>query len=119
MLCFISMGCETGLVVNRFPVSGEITFQGKPVPLGEILFSPDSSKGNQGPASFAVIKDGKYSLGTDKGIVGGPYKLSISGFDGVPDKSGENANGQPIFKTVELNNDFIMGVNQFSHDITK
>jgi len=85
---------------TRYPLSGSVTYDGKPVPHGEILFEPDATKGNEGPASTAPIKMGKYSLPSEKGVVGGDYQVSISGNDGVattlPDGM-ELPHGKPLF----------------------
>ena len=47
------MGCGGEPVVQ---VSGEITFNGKPVPAGRLWFNPDFSQGNDGPAGSAEIR---------------------------------------------------------------
>lgn len=76
-------GCSNRDATTRYDVSGTVTFAGKPVPKGDILFTPDSSKSNQGPPGFAKITDGKYDTAIDgKGVVGGPHLVQISGFDG-------------------------------------
>ena len=48
-------GCNTG----RFPVSGEVTFNGKPISEGTISFEPADG---QGPTTGGKIADGKYQL---------------------------------------------------------
>jgi hypothetical protein len=45
-----------------------VTYDGKPVPGGRILFTPD--RGNPGPASVAEITDGKYRTRSEKGVIG-------------------------------------------------
>ena len=40
-------------------VTGEVTFDSKPLPIGEIIFRPADGKGR---ADAAAIQDGKYSL---------------------------------------------------------
>jgi hypothetical protein len=69
---------------SRYSISGSVTFQGKPVPVGFIKFEPDTSKGNAGPGAGAPIKDGRYTVPSDKGVVGGHYRAIVDGFDGVP-----------------------------------
>jgi hypothetical protein len=79
----------------KYKISGEIQLpDGKPVPAGEISFEPDAATGNAGPGSMAQIKDGKYSLPRDQGVVGGDYSVIISPFDGVP--FGESLQGKPL-----------------------
>lgn len=78
----------------RYQVSGTVTLNGQPVPVGEISLTPDTDKGNSGPGSVARIVDGKYHTESGMGIVGGPYTVSISAFDGVP--VGESTEGTPL-----------------------
>lgn len=88
-------GCEVG--ERQYHVSGAITYQGKPVPAGTIVFEPDASKSNQGAAGYAKIKEGRYDTRAPegKGVVGGPHLVRIMGLDGVP--RGELLNGMPVF----------------------
>ncbi|HAH45474.1 MAG TPA: hypothetical protein DCM07_11595 [Planctomycetaceae bacterium] len=85
MLTLISLGCGEGEAdgPEKYSLSGKVTFAGEPVPVGEIILEPDSTKGNSGPASVAMIKQGQYATETGKGIIGGPYIVRISGNDGV------------------------------------
>lgn len=83
----------------KYTVRGQIQMpDGKPVPAGEISFEPDA--GNTGPGSMAQIKDGKYFLPRDQGVVGGGYSVTISPFDGVP--FGESLQGKPLRKVPYL-----------------
>lgn len=88
------LGCgQSGPV--KYTVNGSIEMpDGKPVPAGEISFEPDASAGNTGPGSMAQIKDGKYTLSRDQGVVGGAYAITISPFDGVA--HGESLQGKPL-----------------------
>lgn len=80
-----------------YQLSGNVTFQGKPVPAGQIVFEPDTTAGNSGPAAFAKIKEGRYDtrILEGRGTVGGPHLVRILGLDGVP--RGELLNGMPLF----------------------
>jgi len=92
------LGCGKG-GVQRFTVSGKVTFGGKPVPAGFVCFTPDTSKGNQGPQGYGKIINGHYSTEhDDQGSVSGPQVVEIRGFDG--NASGELAAlvpGRPLF----------------------
>jgi hypothetical protein len=92
-------GCGGDDGPPRYDVSGEVTFQGKPVPVGRIAFEPDTSQGNTGPAGFAEIHDGHYDTAeTGKGPVGGPHTVVIDGFDGKPAPENQNVEtGSPLF----------------------
>lgn len=88
-------GCGRG--ERLYHVQGTVTFAGKPVPKGTIVFEPDPSRGNRGSAGFAQIVQGRYDtrVGDGKGTVGGPHLVRILGLDGIP--RGELVNGSPLF----------------------
>lgn len=66
--------------VPRVDLSGKVTYAGKPVPYGEMVFTPDTKKGNKGPAGAATIKDGQYRTQSGMGPVAGAQIVRISGF---------------------------------------
>jgi hypothetical protein len=66
-----------------FTVSGKVTFDGKPVPVGFVTFEPDTSQQNAGPGCGAAIKNGYYETETNKGVTGGPYRITVTGSDGI------------------------------------
>jgi hypothetical protein len=88
---------------QRYHVSGNVTYDGKPVPKGFITFSPDTSKGNEGPGSGAPIENGTYDTSGGKGTVGGPHRVRIVGYDGVPttEQGEELPDGKPLFPPYE------------------
>ena len=59
-----------------YTVSGTVTFNGKPVPMGLVFFDPDTSKGNSGRQGFANIQGGKFT--TAQGVRGGGSSTSSS-----------------------------------------
>lgn len=69
---------------QRFQISGEAKFDGKPIPFGDVVFTPDGSKGNSGPQGVALIKNGKYDTRDKdgKGIAGGPTVILVRGLSG-------------------------------------
>ena len=74
-----ALGCgdDSGLA-RRYPVSGTVTYNGKPLERGNISFAPD---GPGGRAAGGTIVDGRYSLTThdlDDGALPGKYKVSIA-----------------------------------------
>jgi hypothetical protein len=78
--CLAVAGCGGPSAVE---VSGEITFDGKPLPAGRIYFNPDVTKGNDGPQGYAEIRDGKYDTRNGgRGAWGGPTIAVIQGYDG-------------------------------------
>jgi hypothetical protein len=90
----------------REALSGTVTIDGQPLPEGMIGFTPILEKTPPGSAtdvgegkptmaaSATEIRDGKYEIPSDKGLVPGNYKVSISSnFD--PAKK-DPATGKPI-----------------------
>lgn len=90
-----TLGCGQSSGPRRYEVSGKVSHRGQPVRLGYINFEPDSSAGNSGPGSMTKIIDGSYRTQPGKGVVGGPHRVRIVGFDGAPaDGLGD---GSPLF----------------------
>lgn len=79
-------GCSGKSGPTRYEVSGRVTLNGKPAPLGEIFFQPDVSQGNRGPGSVARIEKGVYKTLDGKGVTVGKHLVNIVAFDGIPNK---------------------------------
>ncbi|MCE9564059.1 MAG: hypothetical protein K8U57_18605 [Planctomycetes bacterium] len=92
LLATTAAGCDGGL--KRYSVSGTVTLGGRPVLAGEIVFEPDSSKGNNGPGSVVRIKDGRYQTEPGLGVVGGAYVIRIIPMSGTP--FGDSLDGKPL-----------------------
>lgn len=93
-------GCSKGETgPERYDVAGVVTFQGAPVPFGEIQFVPDAMKGNSGPAGYAAIINGRFNTAEQgRGTVGGPHKIVIQGSADPPTLDEESASSQgPLF----------------------
>jgi hypothetical protein len=84
MCCVLALGCARG--PQTYHVSGQVTFQGQPLPRGVIFFDPDPKRQNTGPQGYAYIKDGRFDTSQEdgRGVVGGAYIARIDGFDGKP-----------------------------------
>ncbi|WP_437187766.1 hypothetical protein SH668x_001176 [Planctomicrobium sp. SH668] len=87
---------------QRYRIEGTVTFEGKPVAIGKILFTPDNSQGNMGPGAVADIKDGKYETAKGAGVVGGPHLVQITGFDGIIPPGVPAPFGTELFKPQTL-----------------
>ena len=76
-------GCGGPSGPTRFRVSGPVTCGGRPVPHGEILFSPDGRQGNKGPQGIAIIKDGRYDTEGSRapGASGGPTVVRVTALE--------------------------------------
>lgn len=102
-----TIGCNRNTGPARYDLSGSITYDGKPVPVGSILFAPDTSKGNDGPGASADIIDGVYRTRKNDGTVGGPHVATISGYEKKEGQLSpiESPMGKPLFMNVRINLD--------------
>ena len=79
-LCLLLLaGCDGGGGV-RLPVSGKVTYQGRPLLFGTIDFQSRNAVGG-GP-----IRSGNYHLPAEHGLPAGVYRVSISSVESVPRK---------------------------------
>lgn len=104
LLSLVSSGCSSSDEgPTKYQLSGKVTFQGKPVPKGQITFAPDNASGNRGPGSGAAIVDGRFETPSGKGHIGGAHQVRIVGYDGVPTSmEGETLpDGTPLFPPYE------------------
>lgn len=63
---------------SRVDVSGQVTYQGKPIPRGQIRFVPTGPEG--GPIAAVEIRDGKYAAMGETGVPVGTHRLEFLGF---------------------------------------
>ena len=85
----------------RYHLSGTVTHGGMPIPTGSVLFTPDTTQGNSGPAISIKIRDGRYDTAPEgAGHVGGPHRVTITALDGQA--SDEFSEGIPMFPDYEL-----------------
>lgn len=101
----IGVGCGGPTGPETYPLTGTVNFNGKPVPVGTVTLSPDSSKGNEGPGASAGIKDGAFATEDGRGHVGGAYVIRVTGFDGIPVEGGEGTmdnTGTELFPVYEM-----------------
>src|SRR6188474_2203623 len=75
-LCALLAGCGGPKYSGdkRYPLAGDVTFEGQPIDLGSISFIP---QGGNGPHSGGVITDGKYAVPEEKGATAGNYRVEI------------------------------------------
>src|SRR5438552_4144630 len=87
----LAAGCGSS-EIQKSPISGKVTFKGKPVPAGYVSFQPD-----KGEVIVLQINDGVYDSAKEQkpGVIPGPNKIRIAGFDGVKVKG--FSQGKQIF----------------------
>lgn len=80
---------------TRFDLHGEVTYKGKPLPAGVLIFDPDVKRGNDGPQGYAMVKNGKFDTHEHgRPVAEGPHVVRIQGFDG------KEGNELPLGKTL-------------------
>jgi hypothetical protein len=77
-------GCGPRVPAGLVAVTGEVAFQGRPVPYGEVVFEPDSAKGNRGPQCRCPINNGVYATRPGFGAPVGPVVVMVTGFTCPP-----------------------------------
>jgi hypothetical protein len=83
----VSCGTDDGLG-KRYPVSGTVTYNGKPLEKGEISFVTEDLTKNFG--ATGIITNGSYTLstgGNDDGAQAGKYKVTIVAKEDYLDKA--------------------------------
>jgi prepilin-type N-terminal cleavage/methylation domain-containing protein len=76
-------GCGRPSGQRRYRVRGTVVCDGRPIPAGEILFTPDGARGHRGPQGLATIRDGRFDTAGTRapGVAGGPTIVRVTGFD--------------------------------------
>ncbi len=78
----------------RYQIHGRVTYEGRPVPAGRVIFEPDAAAGRKGPAGYADIANGSYRTLSGKGVVGGPHQIRAICLSGAAE--GELAEGRML-----------------------
>ncbi|HEY2414911.1 MAG TPA: hypothetical protein VGI40_21885 [Pirellulaceae bacterium] len=99
-----------------YRVSGNVTFNGKPIPKGLIYFDPQA----EGPQGFANIEEGKYDTaipGKGTGVRGGAYHIRVGGFTGI--EKNEAPFGDALFPEYNGTKDLPKADSTFDLDVPK
>jgi len=90
MLLLLAAGCGTGTgEVELVPVYGKVTFRGRPLAGGTIVFVPDPERGAHGPLALAVLDaQGRFTLHSDgrPGVVPGWHRITVAAAQSVEDE---------------------------------
>jgi hypothetical protein len=99
-----------------YQITGTVTYDGKPVPAGLVLFDPEPGTG--GAQGSAAVKDGKFATTADgQGIRGGAYTIRVLGFDGKPGT--EAPLGNSLFPEYEFKKELPKGNSELNIDVPK
>jgi hypothetical protein len=60
---------------NRLPMAGTVTWQGRPLAKGSIVFVPTAE--HRGPKVGAPIVNGEYEIERDRGATPGTYRVEV------------------------------------------
>ncbi|MDR2705581.1 MAG: hypothetical protein LBC02_07360 [Planctomycetaceae bacterium] len=108
---FFVTGCGG---TKTYPLTGHVTFDGKPVPRGMITFLPKTDQTDAGSYAMAVIKEGNYKIEKGKlGLVGGTYSVIVTGTNGVAEEF--HPEGIPLFADYRM--EFIFSQEMLQFDI--
>lgn len=72
------VGCGSSSGPEKIVVEGNVTFDGQPIPNGEIMFYP--IEGTPGSVAGGPIKDGKYTAKSRGGVPVGRHRVEIRAF---------------------------------------
>ncbi|NLE39896.1 MAG: hypothetical protein GX621_17905 [Pirellulaceae bacterium] len=76
LLLVAAVAAASGCGENRRQgIEGTVTFDGRPIPNGNISFIPQGDA--RGPAAGAVIKDGRFAIDPAKGTFAGTFRVEI------------------------------------------
>ncbi len=92
------VGCAAE--VQRLPIEGEITFKGEAVNEGSIMFHPLNPE--VGFVEGALIKEGRYKILAQNGLLQGKYQVMVSAADFKGKKPDPNVAPGAIFQSKEL-----------------
>jgi hypothetical protein len=80
LAALVGLGCG-GDRFPRHPVSGTVTYGGKPLARGSITFEPTASVGTIAPTGTAKIENGTFRTAPDQSPTTGRYLVRVSGHD--------------------------------------
>lgn len=74
LIVAVAVVCGCGKpTVPRYGLSGTLSYEGKLVPAGWIIFLPE-----QGPGATAGVEDGRFATRPGWGTIGGRHRLEIN-----------------------------------------
>src|ERR1700736_3962239 len=91
-LLVLCAGCGGPTTPEVAAVRGKVSYRGKPLATGTIVFAPDSLRGNSGPLARADIQaDGSYQLkaGTLVGATPGWHRVTVAAVVDTPPAPGQ------------------------------
>jgi hypothetical protein len=98
------VGC--GEADGRLPLSGVVTWQGRPLQRGSIVFVPAS--GHRGPKVGAEIVAGQYQIAKERGPTAGTYRVEVRSDSGERPHSPTDSRPRtaPVAQPVSISSEF-------------
>jgi hypothetical protein len=96
-------GCGKKDPFQRHEVSGKVTYRGKDVEYGMLVFEPKESIGKHAPVTYAPVRNGQFKTTKEDGPTTGAYKVRVIGLDRSklkPDEISEDI--PPLFPEHQL-----------------
>ena len=108
-----SCGSDAGQFVGQtVPVKGKVTYKGKPLTQGEVVFEPDGGTGRE--AHGKIQEDGTFELTTFKagdGASPGTHRVAVSGTskkDAVPSKYKNTSSSKTEVEVAEGKTEYVV-----------
>jgi hypothetical protein len=79
----LAAGCGSGDGLNRQPISGIVSLDGRPLEGGAILMEPTSFESGTGTAVGATIRRGEFAVPRNHGPIPGRYLVRIYASSGM------------------------------------
>jgi hypothetical protein len=96
LMAAATIGCGAADDLNRGSIAGKVTLDGVPLEAGTVCFNP--TEGTTGPASYATIAQGKYSISAKaRGPLVGKHKVVIDAYRDIGNKT---SSGEPLKEQV-------------------
>jgi len=97
VLLLVLAGCSSN---NRMAVSGDVTLDGKSLDGGAISFRP--APGNASNSSGGQIRQGRFQLTADRGLVPGKYLVTVQAFQPTGRTIKDGQSGQMVPEQAEI-----------------
>jgi len=113
----VAAACCSG-EIRSIHVSGDVKFDGAPVPHGRLQFVPEDG----GPPGWALITDGKFDTAAEGGraTMGGAHTVVIEGYkEATPAPGDPEATVTVLFEDFEAKADLGTSASEQSFDVPK
>jgi hypothetical protein len=104
------VGCRDENSLELFPIRGEVTYQGKPLPEGTVVYLPQDSPGAR-QATGAIQPDGSFALMTrdeNDGAMRGSYQIAIYAYKPHPGEPATREEHEALAKKGGLKREYLI-----------